>query len=249
MPYLLPFTVERVPNWSCPVCRAGTLALVQNSLTNQETAASRREHDHDAWEPDWIRSVFACVFRCNNDKCLEPVACSGFGQVDRFSYEDEDGWEEVTEEQLTPHYFHPPLVMMDIPTKCPEKVASRLAESFALFFADAGAALNSVRSSVEALMTAMGVKRFNVVRNKQRPLSLHQRIQLLPPKYQEQKDMLLAVKWLGNAGSHNGDKPTVADVRTAYDLMEHVLSEIYEAKGKQLKALAKKVNKKKGPVK
>jgi hypothetical protein len=68
-------------------------------------------------------------------------------------------------------------------------------------------------------------------------------------KYKELVDMLLAVKWLGNAGSHDGDKPTIADVRMTYDLLEHVLSEIYEKKTGELKAVAKKINKKKGPLK
>lgn len=32
-----------------------------------------------------------------------------------------------------------------------------------------------------------------------------------------------------------------------YDLVEHVLSEIYDSKTKKLQAITKKVNKKKGP--
>ena len=249
-PYQLPFTVERMPAWTCPLCRLGHLTLDKNSLISKETAASLREHDHDAWEPDWIRSVFSCVFQCSNVHCKEPMSCCGVGRVDHFEYEDpEFGLSESTEDLFTPHYFHPPLVLMDIPQKCPEKVSEYLQESFALFFADAGAALNCARTAVEALMTALGIKRFTIVKNKQRSINLHQRIQLLPPKYQEQKDLLLAVKWLGNAGSHDGDKATAADVRVAYDLLEHVLSEIYEGKGKKLKAMAKKVNKKKGPLK
>ncbi|KWF02164.1 hypothetical protein WL80_28890 [Burkholderia ubonensis] len=118
-----------------------------------------------------------------------------------------------------------------------------------MYFADAGAALNCARTAVEALLTALGIKRFTLANGKKRPINLHQRIQLMPPKYQEQKDLLLAVKWLGNAGSHSGHEPTMADVRVAYDLLEHALSEIYESKGKKLKAVASKVNKKKGPAK
>ncbi len=37
------------------------------------------------------------------------------------------------------------------------------------------------------------------------------------------------------------------DVMDAYELTEHVLQEIYEPRIKKLKAIAKKVNKKKGP--
>jgi hypothetical protein len=138
---------------------------------------------------------------------------------------------------------------MDIPSKCPEAAAGHLLDSFALFFADPGAALNSARTAVEAVLTDLGVKRFIVAKGKRKPINLHQRIQLLPAKYKELADMLLAVKWLGNAGSHDGDKPSIADVRVTYDLLEHVLSEIYEKKTGKLKAVAKKINKKKGPLK
>jgi len=61
--------------------------------------------------------------------------------------------------------------------------------------------------------------------------------------------MILAIKWLGNAGSHGHAEVTMDDVMDAYELTEHILEEIYEPKLKKLKAIAKKVNKKKGPVK
>ncbi|WP_431256645.1 DUF4145 domain-containing protein [Roseateles chitinivorans] len=167
-----------------------------------------------------------------------------------FEYEDEEhGWAQSSDDQFTPKYFSPALVLMDIPIKCPDEATAHLMESFAIFFADPGAALNCTRAAVEAVLTDLGIKRFVVVKGKRKPVNLHQRIQLLPPKHAELKDMLLAVKWLGNAGSHDGEKPNSGDVRTTYDLLEHALSEIYEAKAKKLKAIAKRVNKKKGPLK
>ena len=170
--------------------------------------------------------------------------------MDYFEYEDEEyGWAQKHDDLFTPKYFNPPLELMDLPKDCPAEAVEHLSESFALFFADPGAALNCVRAAVEAVLTSLGIRRFVLVKGKRRPVNLHQRIQLLPQKYDELKDLLVAVKWLGNAGSHDGDKPTAGDVRTTYDLLEHALSEIYEAKGKKLKALAKKVNKKKGPLK
>ncbi len=60
-------------------------------------------------------------------------------------------------------------------------------------------------------------------------------------------DMLLAIKWLGNAGSHGHGKITIDDVMDSYELTEHILAEIFEPKIKKLKAIAKKINRKKGP--
>jgi Domain of unknown function (DUF4145) len=249
-PFHLPFTETNVPKWPCPKCGAGHLALAPKTLVHKETPESLREHDHEAWEPDWIRYVFSCIFECTNADCKEVTSCCGEGQVAFFEYEDEEhGWAQSSDDRFTPKYFNPPLVLMDIPKNCPPEATSHLIESFALFFADPGAALNCTRAAVEAVLTNFGIKRFVLVKGKRKPVNLHQRIQLLPPKFDELKDMLLAVKWLGNAGSHDGEKPNVGDVRTTYDLLEHALSEIYEAKGKKLKAIAKKVNKKNGPLK
>lgn len=249
-PYLLPFTKDRVPAWACPVCRVGRLVLDPKFLMAKETSESRTNRKHEFWEPEWIRYVFSAIFICNDASCKDPIACSGIGSVDTFEYDDDEtGWSQSTEDRFVPRFFDPALRLMDIPSQCPDAAAGHLLDSFALFFANPGAALNSARAAVEAVLTDLGVKRFVVAKGKRKPINLHQRIQLLPAKYKELVDMLLAVKWLGNAGSHDGEKPTIADVRMTYDLLEHVLSEIYEKKTGKLKAVAKKINKKKGPLK
>jgi hypothetical protein len=248
-PYQLTFSIDHVPAWVCPTCFSGHLTLNKKDMVKSETVESLREHKHEAWEPDWVRYVFSCTFKCSNPKCQEPIACTGVGRVNAFEYEDEEfGWAQSLDDNFTPQYFQPSLVLLDIPVSCPEEVRGHLAQSFALFFADPGASLNCARAAVEAFLTDRGIKRFTVERGKRRPISLHKRIQALPVKYRDFVDLLLAAKWLGNAGSHDGEPPTGADVRIMYDLLEHVLSEVYDGKGKKLKAMAKRVNKKRGPV-
>lgn len=247
--FQLTFSENHVPKWPCPNCAAGFLELVPKTLVYKETSESSHAHDHDAWEPEWIRLVYSCIFECTNKECKEVVSSCGEGRVDFFEYEDDEhGWVQETVNRFVPKYFNPSLVLMDIPKSCPEAVSTRLVESFQLFFADPGASLNCARSAIEAVLTNIGVKRFSLVKGKRRVINLHKRIQLLPKRYEELKEILLAVKWLGNAGSHDGAVTTAGDVRTTYDLLEHALSELYDAKGKKLTAIAKKVNKKKGPL-
>jgi hypothetical protein len=128
-------------------------------------------------------------------------------------------------------------------------VSTPLNESFKLFFSSPSAASNNVRIAIEELLTELKVKRFNVSKGRRLFINLHQRIESLPAKYAQFKDMILAIKWLGNAGSHGHSEVTIDDAMDAYELTEHILKEIYEPKAKKLKALAKKVNKKKGPSK
>lgn len=248
--FSLDFTETNVPKWPCPKCVAGHLTLLPDSLVLRETHESEKERDHEAWDPGWIRYVFSCLFICSDQTCQEVISCCGEGKVAySASFDEYNGLDESLINWFTPKYFYPPLVMMDIPKDCPTEVRSHLVESFALFYADPGAALNSARAVLEAVLTNLGIKRFKLEKGKRRLVNLHQRIELLPAKLDDIKDLLIAIKWLGNAGSHDGVVPTSGDVRNAYDLIEYALSEIYDANGNKLKKLAKKVNMKKGPLK
>lgn len=245
----IPFTKGRAPDWMCPWCGKGVLRIKDETFFTDERAQSR-DHSHEAWEPEWITSVYSCLLYCTNDKCKEVVSSSGSGSVDWSISEDEHGEpEQIYEDHYRPKYFDPPLQIIAIPTACPESVSAPIEESFRLFFTSPSAAANSIRVSIEQLLTWLKIKRFSLIKGKRRYISLHQRIALLPPQYSEIKDLILAIKWLGNSGSHSRDGMTLDDVMDAYEFLEHILEEIFGKKAKNLKARAKKVNKKKGPVK
>lgn len=157
--------------------------------------------------------------------------------------------EQVYADYFRPHYFYPHLKGFSLSEKVPTEVKELFERSFSLIFVDADAALNQVRKGIEEMLTELGIKRFDRVNNKLKPVNLHQRITLLPAKFDELKEFLLAVKWLGNAGSHTGSKITIDDVLDAYELSAHLLSEVYDKKSESIRKLAKGVNKRKGPKK
>jgi hypothetical protein len=195
--------------------------------------------------------VYSCILQCGNKACEEVVANSGVGSVDYFYYYD-DANEETMEEyydQFTPRFFEPPLVMIQIPKNCPKGVTEALQESFRLYFSSPGSAVISIRIAIEELLTGLGIIRFEKSKGKAHRLSLHSRITSLPNRYENERDILLAAKWLGNAGSHSGKEITADDVLDAFEFMEYVLGELYEPKAKRLVAHARRVNKQRGPVK
>ena len=77
-------------------------------------------------------------------------------------------------------------------------------------------------------------------------LNLHQRIGLLPQKHAALRDALLAIKWLGNAGAHEAEMSR-DEVYDAFDILEFVLKQLYEADHRAVERLVKKVNQRKGP--
>lgn len=243
------FTRETVPPWLCPACGKGILQLKKDSFLQGERAHTR-DHSHEFFEPEWIEYTYACLFECSNNHCKEIISSTGTGSVDWDVICGEDGEPEQNyKDYFRPKYFEPPLRIIDIPEPCPESVSTPIKESFRLLFVSPSAAANNIRIAIENLLTELKIKRFNLAKGKRQFVPLHFRITLIPEKYKDLKEMLLAIKWLGNSGSHDHDAMTIDDVFDAYELAEHVLKEIYEPKLHKLNALAKKVNKKKGPAK
>ena len=245
----LPFTLKKPADWICPTCSKGLLRVATKTFNKGEGYLSR-DHSYEAWEPEWIQFIFSCNLICTNDRCQEVVACAGTGGVEERMYYDQEGETQVEyEEFFKPVFFHPHLLLVNIPEECPETVSTPLKESFRLFLCAPGAASNNVRIAIEELLTDLKVSRFTQANGERRFIPLHQRITLLPKKFVHLKDQLLAIKWLGNAGSHSNGKITFDDVMDSYDLVEHILHAVYAHKPKQLAALAKRVNRKKGPAK
>lgn len=232
------FTLSHAPDWVCPTCSKGVLRIKKESFHKDELTHSR-DHSNDAWEPEWIEYVYSCLLYCTNDKCKEVVSSSGTGSAD--CYQDENGSHDY-EDCFKPKYFEPALRIIKIPSSCPESVSVPLEESFRLFFTSLSAAANNIRVLIEQLLTELKIDRLIPTDKKSKLLNLHQRIELIPEEYSELKDLIFAIKWLGNAGSHGHGAVTLDDVMDGYELTEYILQEIYEPKAKKLKALAKKIS-------
>ena len=244
------FTKDNVPDWVCPTCSKGVLRLKDKSLvfdhSKKSTEAYRKNDIHEV-----IEYVYSCIFECNNKSCKENLSStgSGFVEIDEIFNEKTKNFDFDHVNFFVPKYFEPPLNIFKIPEKCPKVVVESLIESFKLFFASPKAAANQARIALEVLLTEFKIKSYTINSKRSRiKLNLHQRIDLMGKsnkKYAQFKDFLLACKWLGNEGSHIG-VITQDDVLDLYDLVEHVLREVYESPTEKLKSLAKKINKNKG---
>lgn len=241
-----PIIGERWPDWHCPTCNGGYLRLKPNSFHFQEGALSRRCHDAEAFDPSWVEYRFAAVLVCNNDQCQEGIAISGKGTVDQMETEDRKDWHYVNIFQ--PEYVNPSPQLITLPKDCPERVRESLRLAMIAQWSDPSAGANHIRKAVESLLDEVRQPRFSIAKvGGRRLLSLHQRIVALAARDQEMSDSLLAVKWLGNVGSHR-DQLTRDDVFDALDLIELVLESLFDGHRTRLKRLARQINKRKGPT-
>lgn len=246
--FKLPFDECGVTKYQCPTCEKGALQVKNGSFNFHETRDSDREHKNDDWEPEWINYVYSCLFECTSSDCKDIVASTGTGSVSQYESYDDEGIPSLDfVDFFKPKYFSPHLKMFLIPKGTPEDVADEVNKSFSLVFADPPSSANHIRVALEHLLTHLKIKRFNTNNGRRGFLALHKRIELLPRKYTHIKDIFFAVKWLGNAGSHSNHDVSLDDVLDSYELMEELLVEFFNNKRVKAKALAKKINVKKGP--
>ncbi|WP_224249094.1 DUF4145 domain-containing protein [Hyalangium gracile] len=246
--WTVPFTKDRVPSWPCPRCEEGTLVPVKESFTEKLTAESRQAYAHQAWEPEWDRGRFAGRLVCTRTECTEPVVVCGDtrGVVD--DVDPETGGPTYTT-AFHPVFFHPALPLFRVPPKCTEEIRAELKRAWALYWSDSASCANRVRTCVELVLTHLRIPRSTrSQKNRKIRLKLHDRIELFKQRNAELAQALMAVKWIGNIGSHEGGAGGVGreDILNGLELLEHVLVEVFEQRSKRLARMGKQIVKRKG---
>jgi hypothetical protein len=188
---------------------------------------------------------FSILLSCQNPTCGEVVFVTGNAWVDQ--YYDEEGPHHY--DLFEPLSITPSLAVFPLDDRWPESVRNQLKLAFAHLFGDPGASGNRLRTTVECLMDDRGVKKYP--RNgPRRAINLHTRITDFKDQNAEAAEMLLAVKWLGNTGSHADlNSLTREDVLDGMELLERALHLIYDDTAKRLAKLARDINRRRGPRK
>ena len=244
--YSKSITKDGAPNWPCPRCSGGHFRLVPESLRHSWTADTQSASSEDAFEASWVEQRFVSTLKCDNPKCGEVAVVAGTGKVDERP--DEHLSQMLYEDVFYPKYFLPSPRLIDIPASCPTEVVEELEQAFVASWGDYASAGNRVRAAVERLLDALRVHRQTVNgKGKRELITLHSRITKIRGKYHAAHDSLLAIKWLGNAGSHSGLLTREA-VFDALDIFESVLVGLYSKHPSVIRRLVSSVNARKGPA-
>ncbi|MCY1003961.1 DUF4145 domain-containing protein [Myxococcus sp. MISCRS1] len=148
-----------------------------------------------------------------------------------------------------PEFFHPALPLFRVPPNCTAEIKAELNRAWALYWADSASCANRVRSCVELVLTHLKIQRFKrTKKNPRHRLSLHDRIGLFGQRNADLAQPLMAVKWIGNIGSHEGGAGGIGteEVLDGLELLEHVLVEVFEQRSKRLARMGKQIVKRKG---
>lgn len=236
--------LETWPSPTCPKCSHGLL-IGKQALLKPESGVSLSWRAAEHWDPDWIYGSLSGILTCNNSECAEVVAVGGSWRVG-YSRDPREQYSE----QLYVKYFDPPLHFIQVPENTPEETAQAIRDASQLLLINPSASANRLRQGVEALLNAQRVKRTSLATRKdgtrhRMTISLHNRIAIFRKSQPEIADLLEAVKWIGNDGSHDSGL-TSKEVVVGAQILEVALRRLYESKNPDLERQVQQIIKKKG---
>lgn len=85
-----------------------------------------------------------------------------------------------------------------------------------------------MRTLLEMMLDSLDVPREKTVKDKVIRISTHERITNYSDKLGTNKDAFMALKWLGNHGSHGGVKVTRSSINDACILIGHLIDFLFQ---------------------
>lgn len=238
-----PFDLEDLPHWRCPRCKKGLLRRIKTKIIREHTSTSLKNSSSPDWEPTWSEERYSFLLRCSTKKCAESVL--GLGKLTLEESYDEDDHSQRYVEKLKPIFLYPPPAIFKTPKNCPPDFRRNLQATFGLFWCCPNAAGNKIRNCVDLLLDYKRVNKTDGTGTKGKKLTLHKRLFLLKNKDKWLRESLLAIKWLGNVGSHDHGL-SQKDLLNGLKIFELVVEEVFEKRTEKIESLTRRINRRRG---
>ncbi len=226
------------PDKPCPTCEIGILRKPNNeTFLKNETASSDELSSLGYQSSEYIISSH---FKCSN--CKEIVAFVGILYEENYPSNEDIG----IQSSIKPISFYPAPKIIKIPKSCPQNITKLLEESFSLYWIDLSSCANKIRISIEVLLDELNIHKTATFNNKIKQLTLHERLLLFEKQNNENTKLLMATKWIGNAGSHTSEI-TKDDILDAYELLQFYLERKFNDKEERLIKISETINTTKKP--
>lgn len=233
------------PDLLCSICRLAPLEPYVDVFESHASLGARQ--GSESWD-GWKYGYFHGILRCSRTPCGNTHAVMG---------EWSEQAEDVVSSDVAPdpliagysvRHILPPLPLMDLPDGAPSELENSLILVSATLLSDTNAAANRMRAVVEQLLDYLRVQKFPPGRRAEKyRLTTHARILALQANNVEAAEWLMAIKWIGNAGSHEGKALTIANVLDGVEFLTCAIRLIFDKKDVLLRRKAARVIKLKGP--
>lgn len=218
------FVPDKYPRFACPTCywsHAGKLAAKLSDL-HVETPTHIAQLP---WETSKFGGRFRLTMRCDAVACGEVVLVVG----DVCPWEMAiDGQKVNYAEALFPAYFFPAPPIIAASGAQDGHTGLLLHKSFELFWVEPESGMNCVRRIIEGTLDNFGVpKTFLTKAGNERRTTLINRIDVFLSTDEHVAESLMALRKIGNIGSHGGEinREMVLD---AYELLDDCMRHLYD---------------------
>lgn len=225
----------------CPKCFLGTLVGKENFSKVTPSGIEMEKLGY----PYGIENLFVGILECNNQNCKNIISVNGYLNTNiSVGIELPNGeWKEDYISNYEPKFFLPNLRFFDLNHKdIPNQIKAQIDSSFSLYYTDTAACANKIRTSIELILDNLNAPISH--RGKTNKLSkfksLHQRIENFKKRKPHICKLLLALKVVGNEGSHN-EKVNNEDVLDAFEILEQVIEELYIKNKQRIVSIAEKI--------
>lgn len=249
--FLKGFTKDSEVPFPCPECGRTSLEIDLDSISTNETVASKNNQKEE-FDIETIEEIYKGIFRCINKKCNEQIYCIGKASYDweYFDYIETGGYASPSRREpysyMVLEYITPFIKYFNIPNKTPNKIVDVLNEAFKLTPTSYSAAANKVRVAVEVLCSTFGIAGRSAS-GKFIPLDNRLKSIIEGNELYPFKSKLLAIKWLGNAGSHEEDNVDIESLFHSFEIIKNILDELYN-KNDRVDRLVELVNENQGVI-
>jgi len=247
---------NKITTLKCPHCNIGHL-VIKKDLLNTEQYKHNNKYMEEKYDGQYFcihdyLGVISGLLQCSH--CNDYVSFTGEITGDEEHLTDETGqYYSVNISYLNFKYINPPIQIIPIHNEYPEIIKEILNESFSFYFNHSASCINKLRVLVEEVLNNLDIQKKIKIRNgrnagKFRKLSTHGRLEVLETKnkYKEASEYLLALKWIGNKGSHKNSDFTIKELLETYEILEKALDLIYVKSETKLKRIITQINKQKG---
>lgn len=248
--------------FGCPHCNNGKLILLKDNYIKKQYKWSEKKSEvydnkgnycgYDIYKDV---SLISGVLICNNKDCNEITAFNGEihgGEIPVFC-EEMDREIDADVYHLNFIYLNPPIHIIPIHREYPDIIQKLLKESYSLYWNHSSSCVNKLRIIVEEILDYLRIPKKEKIksgknRGKFKNLSAHGRLGILKKKvkYEKLSKFLLAIKWIGNEGSHSHVDLSTEELLEVYNILQEALDLIYIKTDEKLKKRVDEINKKKG---
>lgn len=230
------FLKNQTTSWKCPTCKEGYLECKEDLMNSFETSQSKLMQRELSFPPEEMRIRFSGFLSCNNSKCEDKIAVVGRKQIEAKVLYQMDGtpYEEYSA-TFIPEYFKPAIMFFRIPEQCPEEITLQVKKAFSSYWNDISSSANKIRKALELIMDEKGIQK----------AKLDHRIKNFGKKEPEISKSLMALKWVGNIGSHTGTIQK-KDILKTFQVLHFALVKLYDDKEKKIQNFVKQINQNKG---